>query len=108
MGIIEDEPNLFVNIVDTVSGRILHRLSHANAASTEISSLISENWIFYTFVNTKTRKTELGVITLHEGMVHSKGLTAFTSPDQTSSFSSLDARESQPMVLATTYSLPKP
>lgn len=106
--IIEEEPNLFINIVDTVSGRILHRLSHANAAPTEISSLISENWIFYTFVNKKTRKTELGVITLHEGMVHKKGLTAFTSPDQASSFSSLDARESQPMVLAATYSLPKP
>jgi len=59
-------------------------------------------------VNSKTRKTELGIITLYEGMIHSKGITAFSSPEQITTFSSLDARESKPVVLAATYSLPKP
>ena len=41
-------------------------------------------------------------------MIDSKGVTAFTSPHQTMSFSSLDARDSKPVVLAKTFSLAKP
>jgi len=106
----EDDPNLFVNVVDTVSGRILHRVSHANAAtsSRHIRAVISENWVIYSFVNAKTRKTEVGVLSLYEGMIHRKGLTAFTSPEQTTEFSSWDARETKPVVLSKTYSIPRP
>jgi hypothetical protein len=101
-------PNMFVNVVDTVSGRVLHRASHVQVDSkSPVSALISENWILYTFINQKTRRTELGVLTLHEGMIDSKGLTLFTSPEQTTSFSSFDARESKPVVLAKTYTYPK-
>jgi hypothetical protein len=103
-----DLPNMFVNVVDTVSGRVLHRASHVQVDSkSPVSALISENWILYTFINQKTRRTELGVLTLHEGMIDSKGLTLFTSPEQTTSFSSFDARESKPVVLAKTYTYPK-
>ena len=104
----DELPNMFVNVVDSVSGRVLYRASHANAdQASPISAVISENWIVYSFVNQKTRRAELGVLTLHEGMIHSKGLTAFTSPEQTLSFSSFDARESKPVVLPKTYSFPK-
>lgn len=41
-------------------------------------------------------------------MIDSKGVTAFTSPDQTTTFSSLDARDSKPVVLAKTYVLTIP
>lgn len=41
-------------------------------------------------------------------MINNKGVTAFTSPDQTTSFSSLDARHSKPVVLSKVYSLPQP
>ena len=103
-----DPPNMFVNIVDTVSGRLLHRISHTNGdSSSPINVLISENWVVYSFTNRKTRRTELGVLTLHEGMIDSKGLTLFSSPEQTESFSSLDARESKPVVLSKTYTYPK-
>jgi hypothetical protein len=105
----EDEPNLFVNIVDTVSGRILHRVSHANAApDSKIPTLITENWIIYAFFNAKSRRTEMGVLTLYEGMIDKTGLTAFTSPEQALSFSSLDPRESKPVVLSKTYAIVKP
>lgn len=105
----EDTPNLFVNLVDTVSGRIIYRASHTNGeASPSPSVLISENWVFYSFVNQKTRRAELGVLSLYEGMIGNKGITAFTSPEQSDSFSSLDARESKPVVLAKTFSLAKP
>ena len=46
-------------------------------------------------------------MTLHEGMIDSKGLTFFTHPEQTTSFSSFDARESKPVVLSKTYAFPK-
>lgn len=105
---VEDAPNLFVNVVDTVSGRVLHRASHSNASPDEsIPVLISENWIFYAFFNEKIRRTEIGVLTLYEGMIDKNGITAFRSPDQALTFSSLEARGSKPVVLAKTYVIPK-
>lgn len=100
--------NLFVNLVDTVSGRVLHRASHANAdVNQPVTALISENWVIYSFTNAISRRTELGVLTLHEGMIDSKGISLFKSPEQTTSFSSFDARESKPVVLSKTYTFPK-
>ena len=106
----EEEPNLFINVIDTVSGRVLHRTSHTNAATSprHIQSVISENWVVYSFVNAKTRKTEVGVLSLYEGMIHKKGLTAFTTPEQTTEFSSWNARDAKPVVLAKTYTIAKP
>lgn len=103
----DEKPNFFVNLVDSVSGRILYRASHANAlALPRPSVLVSENWVFYTFTNAKTRKAELGVMSLYEGMIDKSGITAFTSPEQLTSFSSLDARETKPVVLAKTFNIP--
>jgi hypothetical protein len=101
-------PNMFVNLVDTISGRILHRVSHVSVDVTKpISATLSENWVVYSFTNQKTRRTELGVLTLHEGMIDSKGLTFFSSPEQTTTFSSFDTRESKPVVLSKLYTYPK-
>jgi hypothetical protein len=59
------KPNLFINVVDTVSGQVLYRISHANAASfPKPQAVISENWIYYTYGNSKTRRSELGVLSL--------------------------------------------
>jgi ER membrane protein complex subunit 1, C-terminal len=103
----EEKPNLFVNLIDSVSGRILYRASHANAlADPRPSVLVSENWVFYTFTNSKTKKAELGVLSLYEGLIDKNGLTAFTSPEQLTSFSSLEARETKPVVLAKTFNIP--
>ncbi|CAJ1953709.1 unnamed protein product [Cylindrotheca closterium] len=100
-------PNMFINVVDTVSGRVVHRAGHSNVdPSRKVTTLISENWIVYSFVNSVTRRTELGVLTLHEGIIDKKGMTMFTSPQQTTSFSSFDARESKPVVLAKLYIYP--
>lgn len=103
----EEKPNLFFNVVDTVSGRVIYRVSHSNALlEPRPSVLVSENWIFYTFTNAKTHKTELGVLTLYEGMIDKKGLSAFNSPEQLSTFSSVDARETTPVVLTKTFTFP--
>jgi hypothetical protein len=44
---------------------------------------------------------------LHEGMIDKKGMTMFSSAEQTTTFSSFDARESKPVVLAKVYVYPK-
>jgi len=100
-------PDMFVNLVDTVSGRVLYRHSHSNVDSDKkVSVVISENWVVYTYVSVKTRRTEIGVLTLHEGMIEPKGLTYFAHPDQSSSFSSF-ADDSRPVVLSKVYVFPK-
>jgi len=101
-------PNLFINLVDTISGRILHRAAHSDAASTNVPVpvLISENWIIYAFSNLKSRRTEVGVMSLHEGMIDKLGITAFSSPEQELAFSSFTSPK--PIVLAKTYAMATP
>merc|ERR1711935_162663 len=53
-----------------------------------------------------SRRTELGVLTLHEGRIDKKGMTMFSAPQQSSTFSSFDARESKPVVLNKLYIYP--
>lgn len=108
-------PSLFVTLVDTVSGQILHRVSHTHAALSDLSTgltpsttvpvVISENWIVYTFFNLRTRRTDIGILTLHEGMIDKNGITAFTSPEQELTFSSLES--AKPIVLSKTFGLGK-
>jgi hypothetical protein len=108
-------PTLFVNVMDTVTGQILYRTSHAHATPSSSSSsvptgspcvLISENWIMYTFHNARHRRTELGVLTMFEGMIDKHGITAFRTPEQEVSFSSMASPK--PIVLSKSYALPKP
>ena len=99
-------PNLFINLVDTVSGRILHRTAHSDATSTNVPVLISENWIIYAFSNLKSRRTEVGVLSLHEGMIDKQGITAFSAPEQELTFSSFISPK--PIVLAKTYTMASP
>ena len=102
-----DTPNLFISLLDTISGRIIYRAGHSNVLShPQPTVIVSENWIFYSFSNGKTKKAELGVLTLYEGMIDKKSLTAFTSPEQLTSFSSLDIRETRPVILAKTFTVP--
>lgn len=104
-------PSLFVSLVDSVSGQILHRVSHSHVDSvdqldaTNVPVVISENWIVYSFFNQRTRRTDIGVLTLHEGMIDKNGITAFSAPEQEVTFSSLES--SKPIVLSRTFGLAK-
>jgi hypothetical protein len=106
-------PTLFINLVDTVSGQVLHRASHSHASlgamaltPTNVPVVISENWILYAFTNAKSRRTEISVLTLHEGMIDKHGITAFSTPEQQLTFSSLTSQK--PIVLSKTFSLGHP
>ena len=107
-------PSLFITLLDSVSGQILHRVSHAHAlvsdipegpSTTRVPVVVSENWIVYSFFNLQTRRTDIGVLTLHEGMIDKNGITAFSSPEQELSFSSLES--AKPIVLSKTFGLAK-
>lgn len=106
-------PTLFINVVDTVSGQVLHRVSHSHvgtgytlASDANVPVVISENWVVYAFPNAKSRRTELGVITLHEGMIDKQGISAFSTPEQQEKFSSLTS--SKPVALTKTFALSVP
>lgn len=106
-------PTLFVNLVDTVSGQVLHRASHSHASlgamtatPSNVPVVISENWVLYAFTNAKSRRTEISVLTLHEGMIDKHGITAFSTPEQQLTFSSLTSQK--PIVLSKTFGLGHP
>ena len=101
-------PNLFINLVDSASSKLLHRVSHSNASGTHpIPVTISENWIIYTFFNMETKRTDVGVMTLHEGMIDKYGITAFnTQVEQELEFSSFSSEK--PIVLNKVYTLGQP
>ncbi|KAL7485282.1 hypothetical protein ACHAW6_010880 [Cyclotella cf. meneghiniana] len=106
-------PSLFVTLLDSVSGQMLHRVSHSHATESDLTEgsptkvpvIISENWVVYTFFNQRTRRTDIGVLTLHEGMIDKNGLTAFNGPEQELVFSSLESPK--PIVLSKTYGITK-
>jgi len=43
---------LYVSLVDTVSARVLHRVQHVTASG-PASIVMSENWVVYSYWNTK-------------------------------------------------------
>ena len=106
-------PSLFVTLVDTTSCRILHRASHSHTTSKNINNnkssitplTISENWIVYSYFNHKSKRTELSVLTLYEGMIDKHGITAFNTPDQELEFDSFTFPK--PIVLQKTYAVSK-
>lgn len=108
-------PTLFINVVDTVSGTILSRVSHSHSSEPtsanhdyqhQIPVVITENWIVYAFMNAKSRRTEIGVMTLHDGMIDKYGISAFSSPEQRQTFSSLT--DQKPIVLTKTFTVNYP
>jgi len=102
-------PTLFINVIDTVSAKLLYRISHTNVAplgdTTKIPVSISENWILYSYPNHKTRRSDVVALTLHEGMIDKHGITAFSRLDQETTFSSFTSPK--PIVLHKVYTIGK-
>lgn len=114
-------PTVDVTLVDTVAGRILHRVSHSHATisppsfqhdSLYVESqaapkiIISENWVIYTYWNAgKAKRTEVGVLALYEGMMGPFDLNPFKVPLQDPIFSSFSKKP--PVVMQRTFIFPK-
>lgn len=101
-------PNFYVNLVDSVTARVLYRVSHTNASSHHpVPVVLTENWILYSFLNSASKRTDLGVLTLHEGMIGRNDITAFsTRVEQDLGFSSRTSPT--PVVLHKVYTLQQP
>ncbi|KAG5244266.1 ER membrane protein complex [Salix suchowensis] len=59
------ESQLVVYVVDTVSGRILHRMTH-HGSQGPVHAVFSENWIVYHYFNLRAHRYEMTVIEIYD------------------------------------------
>jgi hypothetical protein len=99
-----------VSLVDSVAGKVLHRVFHATCkasppGSSDTSLVLSENLVVYSFWNEKAKRSEIGVLSLYEGMVGAYDMNPFKIPLQDPAFSSFNAKP--PVVMQRTFISPK-
>lgn len=68
-----------LHLIDAVSGRILYSVNHRRSKG-PVHVIHSENSIIYSYLNEKSRRTEISALDLYEGSTQSNG-TAFSSLD---------------------------
>lgn len=71
---------IHVNIVDSISAKVIYRTSHEEAGG-PVSSIVIENNIIVSYWNNKAKRTEISSISLYEGMIdkHSLGPYGFSN-----------------------------
>ncbi|XP_023756547.1 uncharacterized protein LOC111905102 [Lactuca sativa] len=60
-----DESLLVVHLVDTITGRILHRMSHLGSQG-PVHAVLSENWVVYHYFNLRAHRYEMSVIEIYD------------------------------------------
>nr|XP_043633265.1 ER membrane protein complex subunit 1 [Erigeron canadensis] len=60
-----DESVLVVYLVDTVTGRILHRVTHLGSQG-PVHAVLSENWVVYHYFNLRAHRYEMSVIEIYD------------------------------------------
>ncbi|KAI8547334.1 hypothetical protein RHMOL_Rhmol07G0187200 [Rhododendron molle] len=66
IGLVTPEESwLVVYLIDTVSGRILHRMTH-HGAQGPVHVVFSENWVVYHYFNLKAHRYEMSVIEIYD------------------------------------------
>lgn len=60
-----EEAWLIAYLIDTVSGRILHRVTHQGAQG-PIHAVMSENWVVYHYFNLRAHRFEMSVIEIYD------------------------------------------
>ncbi|WOL17489.1 ER membrane protein complex subunit 1 [Canna indica] len=60
-----EEACLFAYLIDTVSGRILHRVSHQGAQG-PVNAVVSENWVVYHYFNLRAHRYEMSVVEIYD------------------------------------------
>lgn len=78
---------IVVYLIDTITGRIIHRVLHPQASG-PVYLVQTENWVVYSYWNQKARRSEMGSVCLYEQAVEKYGLNPWTKPDFTDTFSS--------------------
>ncbi|CAH9145300.1 unnamed protein product [Cuscuta epithymum] len=62
---IPDESCLVVYLIDTVNGRILHRMVHQGSQG-PVNAVLSENWVVYHYFNLRAHRYEMSVIEIYD------------------------------------------
>ncbi|KAH6825368.1 catalytics protein [Perilla frutescens var. hirtella] len=60
-----DESSLVVYVIDTVTGRILHRMTHHGSVG-PVHAVFSENWVVYHYFNLRAHRYEMSVIEIYD------------------------------------------
>ncbi|XP_057779297.1 uncharacterized protein LOC130997883 [Salvia miltiorrhiza] len=60
-----DESSLIVYLIDTVTGRILHRVTHQGSVG-PVHAVFSENWVVYHYFNLRAHRYEMSVIEIYD------------------------------------------
>ncbi|KAM0057186.1 putative ER membrane protein complex subunit 1 [Helianthus debilis subsp. tardiflorus] len=60
-----DESVLVVYLIDTVTGRILHRMTHLGSQG-PVHAVLSENWVVYHYFNLRAHRYEMSVIEIYD------------------------------------------
>ncbi|CAI5747328.1 unnamed protein product [Peronospora destructor] len=94
---------LYVSLIDSVAGRIIHRVRHSHATG-PVRMVQSENWLVYSYWNYKEKRTELVSLSLFDGAVGMHSLNLWKRPSWTSTRSSFDPKA--PFVLQKSFIYP--
>ncbi|GAB5037215.1 er membrane protein complex subunit partial, partial [Nannochloropsis oceanica] len=97
---------VYVTVMDTVAGRVLHRVSHFHAQG-PVKMRMFENWLVYSYWNCRAQRTEVGSITFYDGFIDKKGMGIMTTPEFKARVSSLDG-DLPPVALQQTFVFPHP
>ncbi|XP_021907584.1 ER membrane protein complex subunit 1 isoform X2 [Carica papaya] len=60
-----EESWIIVYIIDTVTGRILHRMTH-HGSQGPVHAVFSENWVVYHYFNLRAHRYEMSVIEIYD------------------------------------------
>ncbi|GMH10806.1 hypothetical protein Nepgr_012647 [Nepenthes gracilis] len=60
-----DESWLVVYLINTVTGRILHRMTHLGSQG-PVNAVFSENWVIYHYFNLRAHRYEMSVIEIYD------------------------------------------
>ncbi|RWR73453.1 ER membrane protein complex subunit 1 [Cinnamomum micranthum f. kanehirae] len=60
-----EEASLVVYLVDTVTGRILYRVTHP-ASQAPVHAVFSENWVIYHYFNLRAHRYQMSVIEIYD------------------------------------------
>ncbi|RLN30089.1 ER membrane protein complex subunit 1 [Panicum miliaceum] len=62
---LPEEASLVVYLIDAVTGRILHRVTH-HGAQGPVHAVLSENWVVYHYFNLRAHRFEMAVIEIYD------------------------------------------
>ncbi|KAL3825828.1 hypothetical protein ACJIZ3_021857 [Penstemon smallii] len=63
--VMPEESSLVIYLIDTVTGRILHRVTH-HGSQGPVHAVFSENWVVYHYFNLRAHRYEMSVIEIYD------------------------------------------